>query len=70
LTRLVAAPVAADPDTAFHARTFLAGKTMGFQKTGEELLRAGVTLHFDRADLTPQQGRRVPAVNRARDQQH
>ena len=41
---------------------------MGFQKTGEELLRAGVTLHFDRADLTPQPGRRVPAVNRARDQ--
>jgi hypothetical protein len=42
---------------------------MGVQKTGEELLRAGVTFNFDRADLAPEQGRRVPAVNRARDQQ-
>jgi hypothetical protein len=42
---------------------------MDFQKTGEELLRAGVTYNFDRADLAPEHGRRVPAVNRARDQQ-
>jgi hypothetical protein len=44
-------------------------KRWAFQKTGEDLLRAGVTFNFDRADLATEQGRRVPAVNRARDQQ-